>query len=108
VLTAPARAAADIGALAEQLDLALTRIGGIEERGDSLVRDENARHCELAGGISIISCEQIDAQSAIAQVSVFASRALHRFRALARRQSRRARSDARRASARRIVAGLYR
>jgi len=41
--TAPARAAADIGTLAEQLDLALTRIGGIEERGGLLVRDENGQ-----------------------------------------------------------------
>jgi thiamine-monophosphate kinase len=41
--TAPARAAADIGALAEQLDLALTRIGGIEERAGLVVRDENGQ-----------------------------------------------------------------
>ncbi|HEX5863539.1 MAG TPA: thiamine-phosphate kinase [Casimicrobiaceae bacterium] len=38
--TAPARAAADIGALAKQLDLALTRIGSIEERAGLVVRDE--------------------------------------------------------------------
>ena len=38
--TAPARAAADIDALAKQLDLALTRIGSIEERSGLVVRDE--------------------------------------------------------------------
>ncbi len=41
--TAPARAAADIGALAEQLDLALTRIGSIEERAGLVVRDESGQ-----------------------------------------------------------------
>ena len=41
--TAPARAAVDIGALAEQLDLALTCIGSIEERAGLVVRDESGQ-----------------------------------------------------------------
>jgi thiamine-monophosphate kinase len=44
--TAPARAAADIGALAEQLDLALTRIGSIAERAGLVVRDESGQALE--------------------------------------------------------------
>ena len=41
--TAPASAAADIGALAEQLELALTRIGCIEGRAGFVVRDESGQ-----------------------------------------------------------------
>ena len=41
--TAPARAAAEIGALAEQVGLALTRVGTIEERAGLVVRDENGK-----------------------------------------------------------------
>jgi thiamine-monophosphate kinase len=41
--TAPARAAAHIGALAEQVDLALTRIGSIEEHAGLAVHDENGQ-----------------------------------------------------------------
>jgi thiamine-monophosphate kinase len=41
--TAPARAAAGIGALAGQLDLALTRVGSIEERAGLVVRDESGQ-----------------------------------------------------------------
>ena len=41
--TAAPRAAAEIGALAEQVDLALTRVGSIEERAGLVVRDENGK-----------------------------------------------------------------
>ncbi|HEX8012763.1 MAG TPA: thiamine-phosphate kinase [Casimicrobiaceae bacterium] len=41
--TAPARAAADLGELAEQLDLALTRIGTIEKRTGLVVCDEQGQ-----------------------------------------------------------------
>ena len=44
--TAPAQAGAELGALAEQLDLPLTRIGGIDERTGLVVRDENGSALE--------------------------------------------------------------
>jgi thiamine-monophosphate kinase len=44
--TAPARVAAEIGALAEELDLALTQIGRIEDGSGLVVRDETGRALE--------------------------------------------------------------
>jgi thiamine-monophosphate kinase len=44
--TAPARAGEELGALAEQLDLPLTRIGSVEKRGGLVVRDEQGRTLE--------------------------------------------------------------
>ena len=41
--TAPARAAAQIGVVAKQVDLALTRIGTIEERAGLVVLDESGK-----------------------------------------------------------------
>jgi thiamine-monophosphate kinase len=43
---APPQAAADLGTLAEQLDLALTRIGGIEKRPGLIVRDKRGHALE--------------------------------------------------------------
>jgi thiamine-monophosphate kinase len=44
--SAPSRAGAELGAVAEQLDLALTRIGSIEERAGLVVHDEHGRALE--------------------------------------------------------------